>query len=127
MFLGALGRSKHTSSPCPVNCYNEWDPLEEVVVGRIDEYCVPPLTWEVKAVVSEKHWPFFMRSGGKGFPVELFEKAKKEIENFCAVLEGEGVRVRRPDVHRFDENYKTPDFSSPVGVYRGMPRLDGTV
>ena len=29
--------------------WNEWDPLEEVIVGRPDNAVVPPLTHEVKA------------------------------------------------------------------------------
>lgn len=33
---------------CPVSSYNEWDPLEEVIVGRAENACVPPFTVEVK-------------------------------------------------------------------------------
>lgn len=33
---------------CPVCSYNEWDPLEEVIVGRGENAHVPPLTVEVK-------------------------------------------------------------------------------
>lgn len=33
---------------CPVCCYNEWDPLEEVIVGRAEDAHVPPFTVEVK-------------------------------------------------------------------------------
>lgn len=37
---------------CPVCSYNEWDPLEEVIVGRADNAHVPPFTVEVKVSVS---------------------------------------------------------------------------
>lgn len=33
---------------CPVCSYNEWDPLEEVIVGRAENAFVPPFTAEVK-------------------------------------------------------------------------------
>ena len=33
---------------CPVCAYNEWDPLEEVIVGRAENARVPPFTVEVK-------------------------------------------------------------------------------
>lgn len=33
---------------CPVCSYNEWDPLEEVIVGRAENAQVPPFTVEVK-------------------------------------------------------------------------------
>lgn len=39
---------------CPVSSYNEWDPLEEVIVGRAENACVPPFTVEVK-VSQERH------------------------------------------------------------------------
>ena len=33
---------------CPVCAYNEWDPLEEVIVGRAENARVPPFSVEVK-------------------------------------------------------------------------------
>lgn len=33
---------------CPVCSYNEWDPLEEVIVGRAENAHVPLFTVEVK-------------------------------------------------------------------------------
>ncbi|RUT01543.1 hypothetical protein DSM106972_066400 [Dulcicalothrix desertica PCC 7102] len=27
---------------CPVNSYHEWDPLEEVIVGRLNGANIPP-------------------------------------------------------------------------------------
>lgn len=45
------------TSPVPKDClvcsYNEWDPLEEVIVGRAENACVPPFSVEVK--VNNKH------------------------------------------------------------------------
>ncbi len=126
-----FGRLKHTSplpleelKSCPVSAHNEWDPLEEVIVGRVEGNCVPPLTTEVKATVSKEYWPFFEQNGGKEFPAEVINKAKKEIEYFCTVLEGEGVTVKRPDICNYEKEYQTPDFYSPVGHYRAMPRFE---
>lgn len=43
---------EHVTEPlqqeCPVCSYNEWDPLEEVIVGRAENAHVPPFTVEVK-------------------------------------------------------------------------------
>lgn len=33
---------------CPVWSHNEWDPLEEVIVGRVEGAMVPPFSNEVK-------------------------------------------------------------------------------
>lgn len=39
---------------CPVCSYNEWDPLEEVIVGRAENACVPPFSVEVKVNNNKK-------------------------------------------------------------------------
>uniref|UniRef100_A0A8C2C778 Glycine amidinotransferase n=1 Tax=Cyprinus carpio TaxID=7962 RepID=A0A8C2C778_CYPCA len=40
--------TEHAPEDCPVCAFNEWDPLEEVIVGRAENACVPPFTVEVK-------------------------------------------------------------------------------
>ena len=77
--------------------YNEWDPLEEVIVGRAENACVPKMSVEVKANTYKKHWDFYTMNGGKSFPEEHLKKAVEEIEELCNILQHEGVVVRRPD------------------------------
>lgn len=57
---------EHVTEPmqqeCPVCSHNEWDPLEEVIVGRAENAQVPPFTVEVKVsnnvkMASVKHAP----------------------------------------------------------------------
>jgi len=38
----------HANPESPVWSWNEWDPLEEVIVGRAEGASVPPFTMEVK-------------------------------------------------------------------------------
>ncbi|MGH0134993.1 UNVERIFIED_CONTAM: hypothetical protein FKN15_008896 [Acipenser sinensis] len=106
---------------CPVNSFNEWDTLEEVIVGRAENACVPPFTVEVKANTYEKHWPFYQKYGGQLFPEEHLKKAVREIEEMCNILRLEGVKVRRPEPIDWLTHYKTPDFDS-TGLYSAMPR-----
>lgn len=106
---------------CPVCSYNEWDPLEEVIVGRPEGACVPDFTVEVKANTYEKYWPFYHKYGGKPFPLEHVKKAIQEIEEMCNILRHEGVTVRRPDIVDWSKEYETPDFKSS-GLYSAMPR-----
>ena len=35
-------RTAETAMSCVVNSWNEWDPLEEVVVGRLEGAAAPP-------------------------------------------------------------------------------------
>ncbi|KAG5275065.1 hypothetical protein AALO_G00143170 [Alosa alosa] len=105
----------------PVCAYNEWDPLEEVIVGRPENACVPPFTVEIKAHTNEKYRPFYQKYGGQPFPKDHLKKAVAEIEEMCNILRHEGVTVRRPEPLDWSFEYKTPDFSS-TGMYAAMPR-----
>lgn len=44
--------AERVQQECPVCSYNEWDPLEEVIVGRAENAHVPPLTVEVKVRIN---------------------------------------------------------------------------
>lgn len=111
----------HANPDSPVWSWNEWDPLEEVIVGRVEGATIPPFSVEVKANTYEQHWDFFTANGGKPFPEEHVAKAKQEIDEFCNILRHEGITVQQPDPIDFSHYYKTPDFES-TGLYSAMPR-----
>ncbi|XP_072032964.1 glycine amidinotransferase, mitochondrial-like [Amphiura filiformis] len=108
------------SSTSPVCSYNEWDHLEEVIVGRAEGATVPPLTVGIKGSTVEENWNFFSKYGGRNFPLDHVNKARAELDEFCSVLRREGVTVRRPDIVDFSVKYTTPDFTSTGQV--AMPR-----
>lgn len=81
-----------------VNAHNDWDPLEEVIVGRVDNACIPALTAEVKACTHETQWDYFRKYGGQRYPEELIKNISAEVDIFCDVLRQEGVIVRQPDI-----------------------------
>ena len=105
----------------PVCAYNEWDPLEEVIVGRIEGAHMPPMTVEIKNSISKEWWEFFQKNSGMPFPAEHLKKAAEEIEEMCNILQQEGITVRRPEALDHGKVYTTPDFSSS-GLYAAMPR-----
>lgn len=96
--------------------------IQEVIVGRAEGACVPAFTIEVKANTNKTNWPFYQEFGGHPFPSDHIAKAISEIEEFCHVLNGEGVTVRRPEIVDFSHDYKTPDFEAQCGFYAAMPR-----
>lgn len=104
-----------------VNSYNEWDSLKEVIVGRVEGAVVPKLEPALQTNTSPQNLWFFQKYGGQPFPQELVEAASKELNEFCRVLEAEGVTVRRPGIIDFSQTYKTPDFEA-CGFYAAMPR-----
>ena len=87
--------AKVTTQRPVVRSHTEWDPLEEVIVGRVDHACVP--TWHpvLGATMPAKHWDFFQTQGGGYFPEELLQAAAGELDHLAARLEAEGITVKR--------------------------------
>jgi len=100
------------ASTCPVLSYNEWDPLEEVIVGRLEGATVPgnhiTVTFNIPKTFA-RLLPIF---GGLRYPKWLIRKAQGELEDFVHILEAEGITVPRPDITDFSVQYKTPHWRS---------------
>ena len=78
--------------PCPVNSHNEWDPLEEVIVGSVAGAMLPA-------------WDVINRTYAKPHPCPSLRQAQdiapKERESFTPPHFGEGpgvgfVNLRKP-------------------------------
>lgn len=104
-----------------VNSHNEWDLLKEVIVGRIEGASVPHSEPCLDVDLPPRYQDFFNEYAGKPFPKELVQAASQELEEFCYILQAEGVKVQRPDPIDFSQPYKTPDFEAS-GLYAAMPR-----
>ncbi len=105
-----------------VNSHNEWDTLEEVVVGVIDGATVPSWHISLQATMPTKQWDFFKQQGGKPFPKERIDAARQDLEECVHILEQEGVKVTRPDPVDFTKPFSTPEWQSAGGLYAAMPR-----
>ncbi|MCS6892831.1 MAG: hypothetical protein RMK64_06325 [Rhodovarius sp.] len=95
--LSQTSPTEATAAACPVNSWNEWDPLEEVIVGRLEGATIPPhhpvVTFNMPRLAARLH-RFF---AGLPYPSFMRARAERELAGFIALLESEGVRVRRPD------------------------------
>lgn len=105
-----------------VNSHNEWDPLEEVVVGRIDDAAVPEWHVTLESTMPEVSWDFFRRHGGQRFPQDMLDRAREELEEFVHVLESTGVIVKRPDNINQCVPFSTPNWNAKCSLYSAMPR-----
>ena len=109
-------------SPSPVDVHTEWDPLQEVIVGIIDDIRVPEWDLGLEAVIPEKAKDFFWTHRGQRFPIELLDLARKEVDGLASLLATEGIRVRRPEIVDHHRPIATPYFSCGGGFYSAMPR-----
>ncbi|MGW6570138.1 amidinotransferase [Streptomyces sp. NPDC054975] len=96
----------------PVSSHNEWDPLEEVVVGRLEGATIP----SGHPVVTCNIPPWAARlqglAAGRSYPRRLIEPAQQELDEFIALLRSLGITVRRPDPADHKRRFGTPDWSS---------------
>lgn len=98
---------------CPVNSHTEWDPLEEVIVGRLEGATIPPGHVPITSRVPRAlRWFVKFFAGGMHYPKPLVDAAQAQLDGFIALLEGEGVTVRRPDKADFNRSFATPDWRS---------------
>lgn len=105
----------------PVCSYNEWDPLEEVVVGVVEGACFPPWSDLLAAPLPEEHHDFWRRNAQAPFPATLVDSIRQEIDGFVELLDRRGVRVRRPEPQDKLRAFGAPGWSS-TGFYDAMPR-----
>jgi glycine amidinotransferase len=96
----------------PVNSHNEWDPLEEVIVGRLDGATIP-LSHPVvtHSIPRAAAWPLTL-AGGFRQPKFIVEPAQRELDGFIALLKSLGITVRQPEPVNHRRKFATPDWSS---------------
>ncbi|MET9440580.1 glycine amidinotransferase [Streptomyces sp. NPDC006610] len=102
-----------------VNSWNEWDPLEEMVVGSADNANFEP--------VEPGSRPAVRNAPGEPFPTgpksqDAIDLANAELAGLAALLESQGVTVRRPQPHDFSRPVVTPDFEVPNQYCAVCPR-----
>lgn len=101
-----------TEVPGPVNSHNEWDPLEEVIVGRLEGAVIPinhpVVTCNVPGITGK----IFGMFAGIKYPSIMTAPAQRELEGFIRVLEAEGVKVRRPEAVDYRKKFRTPLWKS---------------
>lgn len=61
---------------CIVNSHTEWDPLEEVIVGRVDDATIPEWHVSGKAVWPAKYWDMYKDKAGQTFPKDLVQRGE---------------------------------------------------
>lgn len=113
-----------SQSLCPVNSWNEWDPLEEVILGTpvgsyfaawrtINEVTVPPGEWVAAETAV---------GAGAPYPAEMIEAALKAVHELERMLVGEGVVVRHVNHVDYGAAFATPAWEVTTGFSAANPR-----
>src|SRR3977135_2807005 len=96
----------------PVNSHNEWDPLEEVIVGRLEGATIPSshpvVTCNVPGMAA---WAQSLVAGYR-YPKLMIEPAQRELDGFIALLQSLGIVVTRPEPVDHKNRFSSPEWSS---------------
>lgn len=112
MHATALKAQPRPATLSPVSSYNEWDPLEEIIVGRLEGATIPSDHITVTFNLPQKAAPFYKLAAGWKYPKWMKKLAQAELDGFIRVLEVEGITVKRPDIVDFSKKFSTPHWSS---------------
>jgi N-dimethylarginine dimethylaminohydrolase len=98
---------------------NEWDPLEEVIVGNPLHARFPTADPSTRlAEFSDR--PIEQIPRGP-YPQRIVEETEEDLEGFIAVLTRLGVTVRRPETWDHEATFSTIDWEAR-GFYNYCPR-----
>lgn len=115
-----------TNNAVSVNSWNEWDELEEVLVGTLENSVCTPWDSGLHATVPvrdrEHVRAYHLANGGSVVPERALAAAETELAEFVGILEGEGVRVRRPTPVDHSRAIATPAWSTAGGNSNANPR-----
>ena len=95
----------------PVWSTNEWDPLELVVVGRLEGAQISEWNFINGLTIQPGEYPLYdaLRANlGQPYPPEMVRAAQAELDGLIATLQAHGATALRPD---------PPNFAQPIGGY----------
>ena len=98
---------------------NEWDQLEEVIVGNPLRARYP--TADLSTRLAEFPSLSLEDIPQGSFPQQIIEETEEDLNGFVEILEGQGVRVKRPETWPHEEEFSTINWKSQ-GYYNYCPR-----
>jgi N-dimethylarginine dimethylaminohydrolase len=98
---------------------NEWDPLEEVIIGTAAGARFPHADASTQ-LAEYPGRPLHTIPQGP-FPAKIIEEAEEDLATFASVLKQGNVTVRRPSPWDHDSVFSTIHWSTP-GYYNYCPR-----
>lgn len=100
--------------------FNEWDPLEEVIVGRATNAQIARPDRGLFAIEYREYGNVASIPSGK-YPDHVIGETEEDLETLVEAFEELGIMVRRPDVWDHASTCRTPDWEVD-GQYNYCPR-----
>lgn len=101
-----------------VSTHNEWDPLEDVIVGRIEHARIPPADRGLRSIA----FPGLAAAPPEGpLPPQVLAETAEDLEHLADALTDLGIHVRRPALHDHARPFASPDWQT-TGMASCCPR-----
>jgi N-dimethylarginine dimethylaminohydrolase len=94
-----------------VNVHNEWDPVEEILVGS-PLYAVMPYEDKGFQVIQQAAHDLFDAVVPGVIPDKIIAETEEDISLFIDELRNNGIRVKRPQPIAFTEKFRTLDWEA---------------
>ena len=98
---------------------NEWDPLEEVIIGNPLNARFP--TADLSTQMAEYPDRAVADIPVGKFPQQIIDETEEDLDGFAKILESYGVKVRRPETWPHEATFSTINWESQ-GYYNYCPR-----
>lgn len=103
-----------------VNVHNEWDSLEEIIVGRATNAQIPSPDLGLFAIDYRDYGSIENIPSGR-YSDRIIEETEEDLDELVQTLEKLNVTVRRPDIADHSVKFRTPDWETD-GQYNYCPR-----
>lgn len=104
-----------------ISTHNDWDPLEEIIVGRADNARVPTVDASTMSMCYTNYPIETIRPLEGKYPQSLIDEANEDIEELVKVLQQAHIKVHRPQALDHSQEFSTPEWKS-TGWYTWCPR-----
>ena len=94
-----------------VNVYNEWDPIEEIIVGTPLFAAMPHEDRGYHVIQQASHDLFDALPKG-AFPQQIIDETEEDIQSFIDVLKKLNIVVKRPTPINYNQRFKTLDWEA---------------
>jgi N-dimethylarginine dimethylaminohydrolase len=101
--------------------HNDWDPLEEIIVGTADHSMLPTMSKAVQAFSYAEYTLEELQVLQGPHDQRIRDEANEDLEILADTLRGLGVKVHRPKSVDHSKEFSSPDWTT-TGWYTFCPR-----
>ena len=106
----------------PVQSNNDWDPLEEIIIGTADNCVHPTMNKSTHSFIyGGEQYEDIKHFDGQPIAQWIMDEANEDLDGLEKCLQGLGVKTRRPKSIDHNQKFSTPEWTT-TGWYTFCPR-----